>query len=74
MEELFDTYNKILPDVLSRIIEFKSVWNEADEKSLFQELHNTNKRCNTYILRLHLHIINLNNSVTNNLWSHESNH
>ena len=38
MEELFDTYNKILPDVLSRIIEFKSVWNEADEKSLFQEL------------------------------------
>jgi N-glycosylase/DNA lyase len=38
VEELFDTYNKILPDVLSRIIEFKSVWNEADEKSLFQEL------------------------------------
>jgi len=38
VKELFDTYNKIKPDILNRIIEFKSVWNEADEKSLFQEL------------------------------------
>lgn len=38
MKELLDTYNKIKPDILNRIIEFKSVWNEADEKRLFQEL------------------------------------
>ena len=38
MEELFNTYNKIKPDILNRIIEFKSVWNEAGEKRLFQEL------------------------------------
>ena len=38
MKELFDTYNKIKPDILNRIIEFKSVWNEADEEKLFQEL------------------------------------
>ncbi len=38
MEKLFDTYKKIKPDILNRIIEFKSVWNNADEKRLFQEL------------------------------------
>ncbi|MCD4773128.1 MAG: N-glycosylase/DNA lyase [Bacteroidales bacterium] len=38
MEELFNTYKKIKPDILNRITEFKSVWNNADEKRLFQEL------------------------------------
>ncbi len=38
MKELFDIYNKIKQDILNRITEFKSVWNEADEKRLFQEL------------------------------------
>ncbi|MBE9480301.1 MAG: N-glycosylase/DNA lyase [Bacteroidetes bacterium] len=38
MKELLDTYNKIKPDILNRIIKFKSVWNEADEEKLFQEL------------------------------------
>ncbi len=38
MEKLFNTYNKIEPDILNRITEFKSVWKKADEKSLFQEL------------------------------------
>ena len=38
MNELIDTYNKIKKDILYRITEFKSVWKEADEKRLFQEL------------------------------------
>lgn len=38
MKELFNTYNKIKPDIFNRISEFKSVWKKADEKSLFQEL------------------------------------
>jgi N-glycosylase/DNA lyase len=38
VKELLDTYNKIKPDILNRIIKFKSVWNEADEEKLFQEL------------------------------------
>ncbi|MBE9510355.1 MAG: N-glycosylase/DNA lyase [Bacteroidetes bacterium] len=38
MKELTDTYYKIKKNILNRIIEFKSVWNEADEKRLFQEL------------------------------------
>ncbi len=38
MKELIDTYYKIEKNILNRIIEFKSVWNEADEKKLFQEL------------------------------------
>ena len=38
MKKLFDTYNKIKPDILNRIIEFQSVWKKADEKRLFQEL------------------------------------
>jgi len=35
---LFDIYKKIKPDILKRINEFQSVWSEADEKRLFQEL------------------------------------
>ena len=38
MKELYHTYNIIKSDILNRIIEFKYVWNEADEKRLFQEL------------------------------------
>ncbi len=38
MKELIDTYYKIEKNILNRIIEFKYVWNEADEKRLFQEL------------------------------------
>ena len=38
MKEIIDTYNKIEKIILNRIIEFKSVWNEANEKRLFQEL------------------------------------
>lgn len=38
MGELFNTYNKIKPDILKKIIEFQSVWNNANEKRLFQEL------------------------------------
>ena len=35
---MFDIYEKIKPDILKRINEFQSVWSEADEKRLFQEL------------------------------------
>lgn len=35
---MFDIYKKIKPDILKRINEFQSVWSEADEKRLFQEL------------------------------------
>jgi N-glycosylase/DNA lyase len=38
VKELIDTYYKIEKIILNRIIEFKYVWNEADEKRLFQEL------------------------------------
>ncbi len=38
MEKLFYTYKKIKPEIITRINEFKTVWKEADEKSLFQEL------------------------------------
>ncbi len=38
MKEIFNIYNKIKPGILNRIIEFRSIWNEADEKRLFQEL------------------------------------
>jgi N-glycosylase/DNA lyase len=38
MKEIIDTYHQIKKDIQSRIFEFKSVWNEADEKRLFQEL------------------------------------
>ena len=38
MKEIIDTYHQIIKNILNRIIEFKSVWNEADEKRLFQEL------------------------------------
>ena len=38
MKEIIDTYNKIEKIILNRIIEFKYVWDEADEKRLFQEL------------------------------------
>ncbi|MCD6567110.1 MAG: hypothetical protein J7K53_14320, partial [Bacteroidales bacterium] len=36
--EIIDTYHQIIKDIHKRIFEFKSVWNEADEKRLFQEL------------------------------------
>ena len=32
MKELFEKYDNIKNDVQNRIIEFKSVWNQADEK------------------------------------------
>ena len=35
---MFNTYKKIKPDILNRIIEFKSIWNNSDEKKIFQEL------------------------------------
>ncbi len=35
---MFDIYEIIKPDILKRINEFQSVWSEADEKRLFQEL------------------------------------
>jgi N-glycosylase/DNA lyase len=38
MKEIIDTYHQIKKDIYNRIFEFKSVWNEADEKRLFQEL------------------------------------
>ena len=38
MKEIIDTYHQIEKDIHNRIFEFKSVWNEADEKRLFQEL------------------------------------
>ena len=38
MKEIIDTYHQIKKDIHNRIFEFKSVWNEADEKRLFQEL------------------------------------
>ena len=38
MKEIIDTYNKIIKNILNRIVEFKNIWNEADEKRLFQEL------------------------------------
>lgn len=38
MKEIIDTYNQIKRDIQNRIFDFKSVWNEADEKRLFQEL------------------------------------
>ncbi|MCK4699390.1 MAG: N-glycosylase/DNA lyase [Bacteroidales bacterium] len=38
MKEIIDTYHQIIKDIHNRIFEFKSVWNEADEKRLFQEL------------------------------------
>jgi len=38
VKELFEKYDKIKNEVQNRIIEFKSIWNQADEKKLFQEL------------------------------------
>jgi len=38
MKEIIDTYHKIIKDIHNRILDFKSVWNKADEKRLFQEL------------------------------------
>jgi len=38
MKEIIYTYHQIKKDIHNRIFEFKSVWNEADEKRLFQEL------------------------------------
>jgi len=38
MKEIIDTYHQIIKDIHNRIFDFKSVWNEADEKRLFQEL------------------------------------
>lgn len=38
MKEIIDTYHRIIKDIHNRIFDFKSVWNEADEKRLFQEL------------------------------------
>ena len=38
MKEIIDTYHQIIKDIFNRIVDFKSVWNEADEKRLFQEL------------------------------------
>jgi len=38
VNELIDIHNKIQKDILDRITEFRSVWKEADEKRLFQEL------------------------------------
>ena len=38
MKEIIDTYHQIKKDIHNRVFEFKSVWNEADEKRLFQEL------------------------------------
>jgi len=36
--EIIDTYHQIIKDIHKRIFEFKTVWNEANEKRLFQEL------------------------------------
>jgi len=36
--ELFNTYNSIGKNISNRIKYFKSVWDDADEKKLFQEL------------------------------------
>ena len=38
MKEIIDTYHQIIKDIFNRIVDFKSVWNEANEKRLFQEL------------------------------------
>ncbi|NQU80678.1 MAG: N-glycosylase/DNA lyase, partial [Bacteroidetes bacterium] len=38
MKEIIDTYHQIIKDIHNRIFDFKSVWNEANEKRLFQEL------------------------------------
>jgi len=38
MKEIIDTYHQIIKDIHNRILDFKSVWNKADEKRLFQEL------------------------------------
>jgi len=38
MNEIIDTYHQIIKDIHNRIFDFKSVWNEANEKRLFQEL------------------------------------
>ncbi len=38
MTELFNTYNSIGKNISNRIKYFKSVWDDADEKKLFQEL------------------------------------
>lgn len=38
MKELYKTYKKIKPEIENRISEFKSIWINADEKGLFQEL------------------------------------
>lgn len=38
MKQLLEIYRKISKDVYNRIIEFNSVWENSDEKRLFQEL------------------------------------
>jgi len=38
MKELLYSYNKIKPNIKNRIREYKSVWENANEKKLFQEL------------------------------------
>ena len=38
MKEIIDTYNQIKRDIQNRISGFKTLWQEADEKRLFQEL------------------------------------
>ena len=38
MKEIIDTYHQLKTDIQNRISEFKSIWQEADEKRLFQEL------------------------------------
>ncbi|MEA3317461.1 MAG: N-glycosylase/DNA lyase [Bacteroidota bacterium] len=38
MKDLLNIYNNIKPEITNRIKEFKSVWENANEKRLFQEL------------------------------------
>ena len=36
--EIIDIYNSIKPDIVKRISEFKKIWNEGDNNSIFVEL------------------------------------